>query len=83
MDRGTGEILAGPDILSRGFLRPEDSSEIFEGACERVVQSLEELNLAEDRDLDTVRVAVHDAAARYLRKRTNRRPVVIPVIMEV
>lgn len=83
MDRSTGEILAGPDMLSRGFLHPEDSSELFEGAVERVVQALEELDAAEGADWDTVRIAVHDTVARYLRKRTNRRPVVVPVIMEI
>ncbi|HZO92018.1 MAG TPA: ribonuclease J [Chthonomonadaceae bacterium] len=83
MDRSTGEVLAGPDLLSRGFLHPEDSSELFEGAAERVTQALEELNYTEGSDLDTVRVTVHDTVARYLRKRTNRRPVVVPVIMEI
>ncbi len=83
MDRSTCEVLAGPDLLSRGFLHPEDSSELFEGAAERVTQALEELNYTEGSDLDTVRVTVHDTVARYLRKRTNRRPVVVPVIMEI
>lgn len=83
MDRSNGEILAGPDLLSRGFLHPEDSSELFEGAAEKVVQALEELDGAEGSDWDTVRLTVTDTVARYLRKRTNRRPVVIPVIMEV
>jgi ribonuclease J len=83
MDRSTGEILAGPDLLSRGFLRPEDSNELFEGAAERVGQALEELNYTEGSDVDTVRLAVHDTVSRYLRKRTNRRPVVVPVIMEI
>lgn len=83
MDRSTGEILAGPDWLSRGFLKPEDSSEIFEAATEKVCQAVEELNFTEGSDVDTVRVSVHDTVAKYLRKRTNRRPVVIPVIMEI
>jgi ribonuclease J len=83
IDRSNGEILAGPDILSRGFLEAEDSSEIFEGAIERVKQALEEIQQNEEADLDTVRLAVHDGVSRFLRKRTNRRPVVIPIIMEV
>jgi ribonuclease J len=83
MDRSNGEILAGPDVMSRGFLRPEDSAEVFETACEKVVQALEELDYTERSDWDTVRIIVHDTVARYLRKRTNRRPVVVPVIMEI
>lgn len=83
MDRSTGEILAGPDLLSRGFLHPEDSSELFEQCGERIVQALEELNYTEGSDWDTVRLAVHDTVAKYLRKKTGRRPVVVPVIMEI
>ncbi len=83
MDRSNGEILAGPDLLSRGFLLPEDSNELFEGASEKIVEAIDELNLTENSDLDTVRLTVHDTVAKYLRKRTNRRPVVVPVIMEI
>ena len=46
-------------------------------------QAVEELNFTEGSDVDTVRVTVHDTVAKYLRKRTNRRPVVVPVIMEI
>ena len=83
MDRGTGEVLSGPEWLSRGFLKPEDSNEIFEAASEKVCQAVEELNYTEGSDVDTVRVTVHDVVAKYLRKRTSRRPVVVPVIMEI
>lgn len=83
MDRSTGEILAGPDFLSRGFLKPEDSGELFEAATERVKQVLEELEGAEAADVDVVRVQVHDTVARYLRKRTGRRPIIVPVVMEI
>jgi ribonuclease J len=83
MDRSTGEVLAGPDLLSRGFLRPEESEELFETARELVIKGLDELNYSDGSDWDTVRVAVHDTVARFLRKQTNRRPVVVPVIMEV
>ena len=83
MDRSNGEIVSGPDILSRGFLLPEDSAELFEEACEKIVQAVDELNETEGSDWDTVRLTVHDTVSRYLRKRTGRRPVVVPVIMEI
>jgi len=83
MDRSTGEVLAGPDILSRGFLLPEDSGELFERAAEKIIQAIEELNYTEGSDWDTVRICVHDTVAKYLRKKTGRRPVVVPVIMEI
>lgn len=83
MDRSTGEILAGPDLLSRGFLDSEDSGELFEKTAEKVVQAIEELNYTEGSDWDTVSVTVHDTVGKYLRKQTGRRPVIVPVIMEI
>jgi ribonuclease J len=83
MDRSTGEVMAGPDLLSRGFLHPEDSNELFEVTAEKVIQAVEELNYTEGSDVDTVRMAVHDTVLKYLRKKTNRRPVVVPVVMEI
>ncbi len=83
VDRTNGDIVSPPDILSRGFLHPEDSAELFVVACERVTQALEELSGAERSDIDTMRIVVHDAVSRYLRKKTNRRPVIIPVISEI
>lgn len=83
MDRTNGEIVGAPEILSRGFLHPEDSAEHFEAVCDKIVQEIEELNYTAGSDLDTVRVAVHDTVARYLRKKTGRRPIVIPVILEI
>lgn len=83
MDRSTGEIVSGPDLLSRGFLHPEDSNELFEQAIQKLCEAVEELNFTEGSDVDTVRLTVHDTVSRYLRKKTNRRPVVIPVVMEI
>lgn len=83
VDRSNGEIVAGPEFISRGFLLPEDSSELFDEAGERVTQALDEISGAEGTDLDTARAAVHDTVARFLRKRTNRRPVIVPIIIEI
>jgi ribonuclease J len=83
LDRASGEIVYGPDLLSRGFLHPEDSEELFEGARARVTETLDSMDPADDADWDNVRSSVRDVVSRYLRKKTNRRPVVIPVIMEI
>ncbi len=83
VERGTGEILAGPDLLSRGFLHPEDSNVIFEETAEKVVQAVEEVSDDQGTDQDSLRLAVHETVSRYLRKKTGRRPVVIPIIMEI
>jgi len=83
LDRATGEIVYGPDLISRGFLHPEDSEELFEGARAKVIEILETMEQEEDADWDNVRTSLRDTVSRYLRKKTNRRPVVIPVVMEI
>ncbi len=83
IDRASGEIIYGPDLISRGFLHPEDSEELFEGARAKIVEVLESMEREEDADWDNVRTSLRDTVSRYLRKKTNRRPVVIPVVMEI
>jgi ribonuclease J len=83
LDRATGEIIFGPDLISRGFLHPEDSEELFDEARTKVKEILEAMEPEEDADWDNVRSTVRDTVARFLRKKTNRRPVVVPVVMEI
>ncbi len=83
MDRATGDILSGPDIISRGFLHPEDSEEIFEETRSRVGETLSNLDQEEEFDWDNVGGIIRDITARYLKKVTGRRPVVVPVVMEI
>lgn len=83
IDKSTGKMLSAPDLISRGFLHPEDSEELFEEASERVTAAIQEMDADEDRDWDNVRSLVRDVVARFLRKQTSRRPVVIPVVLEI
>lgn len=83
MDRASGEILDGPDLISRGFLHPEDSEEIFAEAASVVRECVLELDEENDTDWDNARSSVRDVVARFLRKKTGRRPVVVPIVMEI
>lgn len=83
IDRATGEIIYGPDLISRGFLHPEDSEELFQEASRLVAEALENMGPEGDADWDNARSSVRDVVARFLNRRTRRRPVVVPVVMEV
>ncbi len=83
IDRATGEIIYGPDLISRGFLHPEDSEELFDEASRLVADALETMGPDGDADWDNARSTVRDVVARFLNRRTRRRPVVVPVVMEV
>jgi ribonuclease J len=84
LDRATGEIVYGPDLISRGFLHPEDSEDMFDEARTKVTEALETLAADDDDvDPDSARMVIRDVTARSLKKRTGRRPVIVPAVMEI
>lgn len=83
IDAFNGELLAGPDLISRGFLFENQASEFFEEAQVAVRKALESLAEDEISDQTAVRRAVRQTLGKFLSKKTGRRPIVLPVIMEV
>ncbi|MEO0249000.1 MAG: ribonuclease J, partial [candidate division WOR-3 bacterium] len=77
----TGEIVAGPDLIRRGFEWNEPEEE--EAARRVVWETLQKLNPAELGDWDAVRAELASVLKRFCRKHLNRRPMVIPIVMEV
>jgi len=78
LDRDSGEILVGPEILSRGFVYMRDSEELMELAREQVWQALEHV---EPRS--AVSAKIKKALGEFCYQQTGRRPVILPVVMEV
>ncbi|HVR71337.1 MAG TPA: ribonuclease J [Vicinamibacteria bacterium] len=84
VDKQTGLAQAPPEIVARGVVDSgERGAEILQEAARAVVQALESRPPAERYDLDVSRARVRQELRRLFRKRTQRRPLVIPVLMEV
>jgi ribonuclease J len=83
VDSQTGELLAGPDVVNRGFVHEETSGYILEEGRKRVVAALEESAEAQVTDPSALQQNVRHALARYFNEVTQRKPVILPVIMEV
>jgi ribonuclease J len=82
LDRDTGAVRAGPDLISRGVIEPELSTKLMADARAAAVQSLG--RLADTRpDLNLLQEAIHDAVSRTVYRQTSRRPMVIPVVTEI
>jgi ribonuclease J len=82
LDRDAGTVRAGPDLISRGVIEPELSTKLMADARAAVVQSIG--RLAETHaDLNLLREAIHDAVSKTVWRQTRRRPMVIPVVMEI
>ena len=78
-----GEILAGPDIVSRGFVYVRDSEDMI-SATRKVVEEALLSSVSENkRDWQNLKTKIRDAAGDYLYGLTQRRPMILPVIQEV
>jgi ribonuclease J len=78
----SGEVVAGPDIITRGFVRADGGEEILEGGRQVVLQTLKEINRETRTDPGEVQEEVRKALRRYFFKALERRPVVVALIME-
>lgn len=78
----SGEIVAGPDLVSRGFMRNEEGEEILEQARRVVLEILCGMNRETRTDPAELQEEVRKALRRYFRKRLDRHPVVLPYIIE-
>lgn len=83
LSKQDGKILSGPDIISRGFVYVRESEELFEEANRIVTQTLTKCIEANIQDWSTLKNNVRDALGRYLYDMTRRRPMILPIIMEV
>ncbi|MBR4341713.1 MAG: ribonuclease J [Lachnospiraceae bacterium] len=82
-DSATGEVLAGPEISSRGFVYVKEAEELIE-ALEG--EALATLNMIRDRgitDQNKMKSVIRDDLADFLWKRMKRRPIILPIFMEV
>ena len=82
VDKETGQPIAGPDIVSRGFVYMRDAEELLESARERVLDSFVGLN-GHASDWSFVKDKIKHTLSEFLYEKTHRRPMIIPVVMEV
>ncbi len=83
LERGSGNVLAGPDIVSRGFIYMRDSENLIREMSNRVnavVDRCEENNISE---WNVIKTQIRDTLSRFIYERTRRRPMILPIIQEV
>ncbi len=78
-----GTILGDPEVVFRGFAHAGEMDELAEAAKKLVVEALSTDEMRQVTDLGLVKNHVHDVVQKYLRKQAGRRPMVLPVIVEV
>jgi ribonuclease J len=78
----SGELVAGPDLVSRGFMGAEESEEVLETAKKVVLETLGSMNRETRADPAELKEEVRKALRRFFRKKLERHPVVLPYIVE-
>lgn len=83
MDKTSGTVVAGPDIVSRGFVYVRESEELMEDVKTRVEDALVHCEEEGITEWAALKSAMRDALGRFIFERTRRRPMILPIIMEV
>jgi len=83
VDATTGEVVTGPEIVTRGWVYAPEAEELLEEAKAAVLASLQEAADEGATDFETLRRHCRRSLGRFISERTRRRPAIIPVVMEV
>ena len=78
-----GEILSGPDIVSRGFVYVKESEELMQRVKEISLTAIEKAMTKKTRDFAAIKAHVRDDVAKFIFKETKRKPMILPIIMDV
>ena len=83
LSRESNEVIAGPDIISRGFVYVRESEGLMEDAKELVKNALIDCENRNITDWVTIKGRIRDELRSYLYEKTKRRPMILPIIMEI
>lgn len=83
IERESGRVLAGPDIVSRGFVYVRESEALIDEAKQLMKQVMDNCAQRNVREWGNIKSAMRDALSDYIYQKTKRSPMILPVIMEV
>ena len=83
IDAQSGEVLAGPDLISRGFVYMDEAQDLLDDAADAVAARLEELEAEHLNDWAAIKKACRRALGEFVWQNTRRRPMILPIVMEV
>ena len=83
VDGATNQIVSGPDIVSRGFVYVREAEDLMGEARDKVQVALDMCEENNNTEWSALKTAIRDSLGRFLFEKTRRRPMIIPIIMEV
>jgi ribonuclease J len=83
INKDSGEVVAGPDIVTRGFVYVRESEQLIENAKAKVREALDVCARKNVKEWAVIKSQVRDKLGKHLYEKTGRRPMILPIIMEV
>jgi ribonuclease J len=83
MDKASGRVVSGPDLVSRGFVYVRESEDLMDQAKAKVQTALDKCEDENTKEWSAVKGAIRDALGRFLFEKTRRRPMILPIIMDI
>ena len=83
LEKRTNQLLAGPDIVSRGFVYVRESESLMEEARQVLQEALEKCLTNRNADWSHIKLVIRDTMNEFIWKRTKRKPMILPIIMDV
>lgn len=82
VDMKSGELITGPEIITRGWIHADEAEGLIEEAKAEVRRSIADVVFQDALDLETLRRHVRTSLGKYVNKQTKRRPMIVPVVLE-
>ncbi|NMB01191.1 MAG: ribonuclease J [Firmicutes bacterium] len=83
MNKQGSKVVAGPDVVSRGFVYVRESEELLDGARIKAKEAIDACILQNNTDWGALKSGIRDSLNRYVWEKTKRRPMILPIIMEI
>lgn len=83
LEKGTGQICSGPDLISRGFVYVRESEDLMDSAKQTVKERLDKCQDEGVREWAALKNAIREELKEFIYTKTKRNPVILPIIMEV
>ncbi len=83
LNKATGQIMSGPDVISRGFVYVRESEDLMEAMRRELLKDLDKLQANGTKDWGTIKTKIKDTVHDFVYSKTRRNPMIIPIISEI
>lgn len=83
MEKASGMVVSGPEVISRGFVFVKESEELVERAADIAADALEKCYLSGISDRNSIKIKMRDAVSKFVYGQTKRSPMILPIIMDI